>query len=129
MRLAAVVDERVTSLAREVGQVGDARLLLMASLLMADDLEQAESRAQEAEGPGVAAADHQRRLGNPAHRGLDDRPAAAQPLGHNGMQGLAHQPSLSDFWPACCLFAAAMDLASMPPSELFDVRSLCAWAK
>ncbi len=49
MRLAAVVDERVTSLAREVGQVGDARLLLMASLLMADDMEQAESRAQEAE--------------------------------------------------------------------------------
>lgn len=49
MRLAAVVDERVTSLAREVGQVGDARLLLMASLLMADDMEQAETRAQEAE--------------------------------------------------------------------------------
>lgn len=48
MRLASVVDERVTSLAREVGQVGDARLLLMAALLMADDLEQAETRAQEA---------------------------------------------------------------------------------
>jgi len=49
MRLAALVDERVTSLAREVGQVGDARLLLMASLLMADDMEQAETRASEAE--------------------------------------------------------------------------------
>lgn len=49
MRLAAIVDERVTSLAREVGQVGDARLLLMASLLMADDMEQAETRAAEAE--------------------------------------------------------------------------------
>ena len=49
MRLAAVVDERVSSLAREVGQVGDARLLLMAALLMADDLEQAESKANEAE--------------------------------------------------------------------------------
>lgn len=49
MRLAALVDERVTALAREVGQVGDARLLLMASLLMADDMEQAETRALDAE--------------------------------------------------------------------------------
>lgn len=49
MRLAGVVDERVSSLAREVGQVGDARLLLMSALLMADDLEQAESRAIDAE--------------------------------------------------------------------------------
>ena len=49
MRLAALVDERVSSLAREVGQVGDARLLLMTSLLMADDLEQAENRAHDAE--------------------------------------------------------------------------------
>ncbi|MCC6919479.1 MAG: cell division protein ZapA [Alphaproteobacteria bacterium] len=48
LRLAAVVDERVTSLAREVGQVGDARLMLMASLLMADDLEQAEAKAHDA---------------------------------------------------------------------------------
>lgn len=55
MRLAAVVDERVTSLAREVGQVGDARLLLMASLLMADDMEQAETRAQEVEAEVMGA--------------------------------------------------------------------------
>jgi len=48
LRLAAVVDERVTSLAREVGQVGDARLMLMAALLMADDLEQAEAKARDA---------------------------------------------------------------------------------
>lgn len=43
-----LVDERVTSLAREVGQVGDARLMLMAALLMADDLEQAEAKARDA---------------------------------------------------------------------------------
>ena len=55
MRLAAMVDERVSSLAREVGQVGDARLLLMASLLMADDLEQAESRANESEAEVMGA--------------------------------------------------------------------------
>jgi cell division protein ZapA len=56
MRLAAVVDERVTSLARDVGQVGDTRLMLMAALLMADDLEQLEMRAQEAEAQ-LAGAD------------------------------------------------------------------------
>lgn len=49
LRLASKVDERVTSLARDVGQVGDARLLLMAALLMADDLEQAEGQASQAE--------------------------------------------------------------------------------
>lgn len=49
MRLAGVVDERVSTLAREVGQVGDARLLLMAALLMADDMEQTEMRAANAE--------------------------------------------------------------------------------
>ena len=32
---------------------------------------------------GIAAADHQRGLGHPAHRGLDDRPMAAQPLDHH----------------------------------------------
>lgn len=55
LRLAAHVDERVMSLAREVGQVGDARLLLMASLLMADDLEQAEQRAQDAQAEVMGA--------------------------------------------------------------------------
>lgn len=49
LRLASVVDERVTALARDVGQVGDARLMLMACLLMADDLEQAEARTERAE--------------------------------------------------------------------------------
>jgi len=55
LRLAAQVDERVSGLARDVGQVGDARLLLMASLLMADDLEQAEAKAREAEAEVMGA--------------------------------------------------------------------------
>lgn len=49
LRLAAEVDRRVSDLARDVGQVGDARLLLMASLLLADDLEDAQERAAAAE--------------------------------------------------------------------------------
>lgn len=67
MRLAAVVDERVTSLARDVGQVGDARLLLMASLLMADDMEQAETRAQDAEAEIMTVRQAQADLEGKAH--------------------------------------------------------------
>jgi cell division protein ZapA len=67
LRLAALVDERVSGLARDVGQVGDARLLLMASLLMADDLEQSEARAREAEaevmGARQARADAEEKAG------------------------------------------------------------------
>ena len=37
-RLAAYIDAKVKELAVEAGQVGDARLLLMASLLVADEL-------------------------------------------------------------------------------------------
>src|SRR5512134_1508403 len=38
-RLAEEIDRRVASLVTSVGQVGDARLLLLASLLLADQLE------------------------------------------------------------------------------------------
>lgn len=44
LKLAAVVSDRVTTLVREVGQVGDARLLLMASLLMADEYGEMKSQ-------------------------------------------------------------------------------------
>lgn len=41
-RLSGLVDGRVRELAALVGQVGEARLLLMAALTMADDLEGAQ---------------------------------------------------------------------------------------
>ncbi len=41
LRLGEYVDKKVTELVSEVGQVGDTRLLLMASLLIADDLSEA----------------------------------------------------------------------------------------
>lgn len=44
LKLASVVSDRVTTLVREVGQVGDARLLLMASLLMADEYSEMKSQ-------------------------------------------------------------------------------------
>ncbi|OIQ92781.1 cell division protein ZapA [mine drainage metagenome] len=49
--LAAAVDERAAELLRHVGQVGDARLLVMVALSMADemiDLKGAVSRQEEA---------------------------------------------------------------------------------
>jgi cell division protein ZapA len=39
-RLAADIDRRVAALVRSVGAVGDARLLLMAALLMGDELDE-----------------------------------------------------------------------------------------
>ncbi len=41
-RLSGLVDARVRELSALVGQVGEARLLLMAALTLADDLEQAQ---------------------------------------------------------------------------------------
>jgi cell division protein ZapA len=47
--LAAFIDSRVAELGRSVGQVGDARLMLMASLVVADELAVAHERAEELE--------------------------------------------------------------------------------
>jgi cell division protein ZapA len=52
-RLAADIDQRVKALAGKLGALGDARLLLLAALLIADDLEHA--RAELAEHASVAA--------------------------------------------------------------------------
>lgn len=43
--LSREIDRRVAELARQVGQVGDHRLLLMAGLLIADELSEARERA------------------------------------------------------------------------------------
>jgi cell division protein ZapA len=47
--LGQFVDKRVRELSGSVGQVGDARLLLMASLVVADDLADALAKLQETE--------------------------------------------------------------------------------
>ena len=43
------IDTRVAELGRSVGQVGDARLMLMASLIVADELAVAQERVEELE--------------------------------------------------------------------------------
>jgi cell division protein ZapA len=57
-RLANYVDQRVSELIAAVGQVGDARLLVMATLLVADELSDAYSQLEETNGvaPGTIPA-------------------------------------------------------------------------
>lgn len=54
--LAGDLDERMTSLVAAVGQVGDARLLVMLSLLLLDELEEARGGAPVPAGDNDAAA-------------------------------------------------------------------------
>jgi cell division protein ZapA len=57
-KLAEYVDQRVRELAASVGQVGESRLLLMANLLIADELHEArrhQAPAQGREGDAEAA--------------------------------------------------------------------------
>ena len=49
-KLASYIDERVAELVRDVGQVGDARLLVMSSLLIADELADAYDELEELRG-------------------------------------------------------------------------------
>ena len=54
--LAQLVEARVRGLVAAVGQVGEARLLMMASLLIADDLKAAQNGAGRHAGDEEAAA-------------------------------------------------------------------------
>lgn len=54
--LAKELDKRMESLVGAVGQVGDARLLVMLSLLLLDELEEAQSPTPAASGGEAAAA-------------------------------------------------------------------------
>jgi cell division protein ZapA len=62
--LANLIDSRVAELGRSVGQVGDARLMLMASLVVADELAVANERVEELE-----QEIEQLKQGDPAHAG------------------------------------------------------------
>ncbi len=67
--LAAYIDRKITELAQSNNQVGDARLMLLASLMVADELSDAYDKIKELEGrvggaestPLGAGADSERR--------------------------------------------------------------------
>jgi cell division protein ZapA len=48
--LTRYVDSKVTSMSDQVGQIGDLRLLLMASLMVVDELKESERRVEGAGG-------------------------------------------------------------------------------
>ena len=47
--LAGTLDRRVSEISGQVGQIGDLRLLLMASLILVDDLKEADGRIERLE--------------------------------------------------------------------------------
>jgi cell division protein ZapA len=53
-RLAEEIDRRVASLVASVGQVGDARLLLLASLLLGDEIEELKNELAALKGGPLA---------------------------------------------------------------------------
>ena len=55
-RLGRYIDKRVKDLARNVGQIGEAHLLVMTSLVVADELSEANDRARAAGEEAVNAA-------------------------------------------------------------------------
>src|SRR5947208_14694971 len=63
-RLAQYVDAKIAEFAKNLGQIGEARLILLAALVIADELsdanealQQERSRARAAANPGGEAAD------------------------------------------------------------------------
>ncbi len=58
MQLATHVSEQVEGLAVEFGQIGDDRLLLMAALMIADELWDTRERLQQLERDGADGARH-----------------------------------------------------------------------
>ena len=52
-KLAAYVDKRVSELATAMGQIGDTRLLVMACLLIADELSDSEKALQDERSEGT----------------------------------------------------------------------------
>ena len=56
LQLAAFVDQRIQELVASVGQVGDARLLVMASLLIADELSETFSNLNSVDDNGAVDA-------------------------------------------------------------------------
>ena len=55
LRLGRYIDKRVKDLARQVGQIGEAPLLVMTALVVADELSEANDRAQAARDDGARA--------------------------------------------------------------------------
>jgi len=81
-QLAEYVSRKVEELVAAMGQVGDARLLVMASLLMADELAEAYATIDETEQVSATAA-------RAATAGVENRAAAAIAALAERIEGIA----------------------------------------
>jgi len=76
VRLGRYVDQKVQTLVKTVGQVGDARLLLMASLIVADELVDTDQALNTAKGELATAANgRERARADALTEALANRPA------------------------------------------------------
>jgi cell division protein ZapA len=82
--LVAVVDAKVQRVAPDAGAPGDTRLLLMAALMIADDLHQSSARLTAAE---ARIAELEKALGN-----LEFRMVAALDAAADRLEALAPEP-------------------------------------
>lgn len=64
MKLAEGIDQRVRDLSASMGQVGDARLILMAGLLLADELTESLEAIESMTGQEVSAEGSNEDVGN-----------------------------------------------------------------
>ena len=80
IKLSGYLNGKVEELVRAVGQIGDTRLLVMAGLLIADELSDAN-----------AAADDARKAAVEAEAQLDDLPAAGPAVDPGAEDALASQ--------------------------------------
>jgi cell division protein ZapA len=90
-RLGRYVDQKVQSLVKTVGQVGDARLLLMASLIVADELVDTDQALNTAKGELASAANGRERSRAGATVPRAALPAAEEAVLARALDGLAQR--------------------------------------
>ncbi|RIX98761.1 cell division protein ZapA [Aureimonas flava] len=69
LALGAGLDERVTRLRGSFGEIGDLRLMVMAALMVADELDEARGRIAAAEGETAALRDREAQSAHGARAG------------------------------------------------------------
>jgi len=89
--LAARIDEKVRQIAPEAGAPGEARLILMAALMIADDLNEAEIAIKAAE---ALAGDYEKALDRFASKAVAALEAAADRLEDMAPESSAGPPLL-----------------------------------
>jgi len=93
-RLAQYIDTKVTEFTRTVGQVGEARLVLLAALVIADELSDANEALQQernrTRGPGGPGGNLGGGPGGPSDGSGDETPGAIDAAA-SGIRGMAQR--------------------------------------